>query len=804
MKQLSLQKLISANKNFLRQNAQRGVACPIKNVIGTDYFSKRQVFFTRKDRERHNHIVGSTGSGKSKLLELFIRSDMKDRKAGLLLIDPHGSTYNDTLKYISHHHPRLAKRIILFNPAGENEKILGFNPAPHSENFHYTLQMLVGAFLKAWRQDDPLATPRISRWLINIFYPLLINRLTLLESAAMISFRNDRRNAILAKVNNPVILEDWRLFDRTPDSRKMELIEGAGNRLRAFLDCPILRQILSQREKVLDIPKAMEEGKIVLVNLSSGGKLSQDNAQLLGIMLINEIYRAGKLRNYNDPKLKPFYVYIDEFAQFVSKDIALGLDEFRKYKTFLTLAHQHLTQLKNEDPYLYASVMTNCKNKIIFGGLSAEDARTMVEETMPGYLNLKVVKDEIYTSKERHIIEWIDVVSKSQSSTQTESSSQTKGLTHSQNQSTGHSDTVGATSTIQKGTALSQGGSEAKGESKTLGTNESFGTNQSWTEGSQRGRSRSKTDGESFNSYESDSHSKSVSDSSNKSSGRNSQTGASRSTKGYISSKQDGEGQHSSFGESHAESRQSGYSTGSGQGEQHSTTEGENESESQSFTKGQNHSHGSNENRGSSLQLSQSWQKTLNDSHSHAEQKSHTESRSFSEGLSKQESQTSGQTKGNTQGESITKQRVLTPQEYQELSSRSFFSLEDIKFMAMAAIKNQDTGQAFVKIGNNAPIRTVIDFVKGVAYARPYKIKEFKERVFAANDFYSTPAEVRQAYEARHRRVFGENRDPLNFDEPHLDLEEKEEVKQIAESQEAEQENIFNGADGETEWKPKQ
>lgn len=478
---------------------------PGEAFMGKDNSESQRVCLTKKDRENHTHIIGSTGTGKSKFMELLIRNDIKNNKAGFCLIDPHGSLYDEVVNYAIKHYPRLAGRFILFNPAGETEQIIGFNPAPHSEHFAYTLYMLVKACLKAWGQDDSKDTPRISRWLVNIFYPILINKLTLLETTAMMDFhKSGYRKTLLIKVNNPNILGDWESFDKSSHSKKLDLMEGASNRLRAFLDDPLIRNIIGQREKVLDFHKIMNEGKILLVNLSSGGKLNPENAQLLGTMLINEIFRASKLRNPNNPKLKSFYLYIDEFAQFVTKDIARGLEECRKFKLFFILAHQHLFQLKKEDEYLYASVITNCKNKVVFGGLSQEDAKIMVNEVATGYLNLKKIKDEIYTTKERKIIEMVDIVSNSESASKTESHSQAKGKTYSLGKTKGSSDTTTHGQAHQLGQAQAHGGGESSSRGESMGRGESQGGNYSETHGLTQGETKTVTDGETENSFSSD------------------------------------------------------------------------------------------------------------------------------------------------------------------------------------------------------------------------------------------------------------------------------------------------------------
>jgi len=148
----------------------------IQNILGTTPTGER-VFLTEKDREAHLHCLGSTGTGKSYLLERLIRQDVLEENAGCMVLDPHGELYHNLLLYVSHHHPFLADRLILFNPAGEDDHLLGFNPIPQTENFHYALVMLIQGCLKAWGQDSTKDTPRIRRWMFNILYPIVVNNL---------------------------------------------------------------------------------------------------------------------------------------------------------------------------------------------------------------------------------------------------------------------------------------------------------------------------------------------------------------------------------------------------------------------------------------------------------------------------------------------------------------------------------------------------------------------------------------------------------------------------------------------------
>ena len=803
--------VIPKQKTLLHQYTQDNHT---ETEIG-ESFQKKRVAFSQKDRENHTHILGSTGTGKSKFMEYLIRQDILDPKAGFCLIDPHGSLYDEIVLYVSHRYPRLAERIVLFHPAGETDQTIGFNPIPSDIEFiDYTLDTLISACLKAWGQDNTDRTPRISKWLENIFYPLIINQLTLVESVPMINIHaNTGRQTLLQQVSSDVILDDWQMFESSTQTQRQNLIEGAANRLRKFLRNDIIRQVIGQQHHTLDFAEAMQNGKIVLINLSGGNKISHENSQLLGIMIVNEIFRVAKLRNPRDPDLKPFRLYIDEFAQFVTRDIARALEEARKYKLFLTLAHQHLAQLRSEDEYLYASVMTNCKNKVVFGGLSKEDAEIMTDEISTGFVDLKVVKDERYTTKVRHSEETRQVRGKSHSTTagnsrtdtvgHSEASGQTKGTSSSQGRSQAHTDGTSNT----HGTSASQTNSSTTGSShgtsQTAGRShsESHGTQHSQSQGTSHTDQQSNSTGqnttETQGCSDSDTWSQSQghSESKNKSQGFSSGKGGSES----YSYHKEGVG-HSPDSLSFQKNQQQGRNTSTGQtegsntslsqggthshnessshGTSNATTEGTSDGFNHSQSEGRNASQteGSSQSQGtqSSQQSSESQGNSTGTTNTHGSSQSKTygtqtstsEQQSSSQTQTDSNSHSTGENSSETVGTTESTVPFLRPEEYQELSSQTFWSQSELHYLEMAAIKNQGIGEAFIKIGSEPPIRTQIDHVASMHYSprfSPGKIAAFQQRVFAAHpQSYLPVLEARHITAERQITLFGE---ALKFDE---------------------------------------
>ncbi len=793
-------------------------------TLGSDH-NGRRVSLTEKERMAHTHVIGNTGKGKSKVLQLLMRYDIQNPGCGLCLVDPHGSLYDEVMHDVAQSSPRLAKRVVLFDPARMTDDMLGFNPIPPDAktNADFVRSMLVGACLKAWGQDNPDQTPRISRWLGNWFQILIDNRLTLVDLLPLMSTTNRfqrQRRKLVAGVRDPAVVEDCEMFEQSNQLQRQNLIEGPANRMGKFLRSIPIRNALGQQAQVLDLASIMDEGKILLVNLNGGNTISADNTRLLGTMLVNELFRVAKLRDPHDPRLKPFFLYIDEFANFVTRDVARALEECRKFRMFLILAHQHLAQLREEDEYLYASVMTNCENRIVFGGLSREDAELMADEVMTGFVDLKTVKDEVYTTKVRHAEETrttrgrttssnagqsrSEAESRSTGTSEGRSSSDSHGQTAttsrstSQTQTVGHSDgttqtdgrtvtdgqTVGEThgrSTTRGrslGESTTQGHADNQSGTRTTGRSHSLHHGRSGSTSRQEGWSASESSGESTSSGHSDSNSEGRQSSNdpyalassynaNEQHGRSENVGANESqTEGRSGSETKSTGWNG--GRSQGESTSDGTTTGSSvswsEARQRSATASESESDSKSHSQShstartrsmaRNHTDSVSSSTGSSVGSSQG--------RSHTQTQGRTTSRSTSEGRSSTRSQSTSESHGQTE----TVVPFLRPVEYRELSSRTFYSLPELTYAVVAAIKNQGVAQALVRTKTGRPQWIRIQRVTSTPYipsVTPKRLAAFVKRVVAAHpELYLPSDEARRRLHERHINLFGE---PLLVDD---------------------------------------
>lgn len=348
-----------------------------KLYLGENFDTGNVVYISDEQRSTHMQVIGSTGTGKSKFLENLIREDIKAGN-GLCLIDPHGYLYNDILKWLDGiDFP--PEKIILFDPA-EDKYTTGFDPLrPTAKDLSYQVDAMVRACAKVWGGEDTDKTPLLKRCLRITFHALAEANLTLLEGQYLTSpTRKATREFIAAGIKDPIIKEQWDYFnsDKLTINRFYEEFGSTINRMMEFLAAERIRTIIGQKDRTLDFEKIMNEGYVLLVNLSSGKSVSADNARLLGTLLVNDLFLTATER---PPKSRPFYLYIDECALFINEDIGRILDEGRKFGLHLILAHQHLAQLKKAGEEIYHSVMTDAKTKVVFGGLSPEDAKILAE-----------------------------------------------------------------------------------------------------------------------------------------------------------------------------------------------------------------------------------------------------------------------------------------------------------------------------------------------------------------------------------------------------------------------------------------
>jgi hypothetical protein len=371
-------------------------------------------------RSFHHHVIGSSGSGKSKFLEVLMRDDALSGQ-GFCLIDPHGTLYSDVVKFCAYRN--LTREIVLFN-LSDPKHIVGFNFFSRNREGDTAVQVdsRLLATLHAWGVENADQTPTLERILRLIYTSLLEADLTLPQIAVLLDFsEKEVRDKVISKIENDLIRREWRELSDLQKARDFrEETLSAKNRLFRLLTSKALMRFLGVKGQSVDLLEAMNSQKIILVNLARSEHLSAENARIFGALLVNQFFEAATQRRKigfgGDPK--PFYLYLDEFQNFVSIDLCNMLDEVRKFGLFLTLSHQRFGQL-GED--IEDAVLTNCRIKTVFGGLRTEDARRMAEELFIGKLDPMKIKAAIYQTKHWYKYVREKVYSKSYSRSESDS-----------------------------------------------------------------------------------------------------------------------------------------------------------------------------------------------------------------------------------------------------------------------------------------------------------------------------------------------------------------------------------------------
>ena len=360
----------------------------------TDSRNRRIPFGIRAiDRSRHMYVIGKTGMGKSTLLENLAIQDIQNGE-GICFIDPHGGTAETLLEFVPEHR---IDDVIYFAPF-DTEYPVGFNVMEDVgyDKRHLVVAGLMSSFQRIW----------VDAWSARMEYILQNTLLALLEypdttliDVNRMLINKEFRDKVVEYVSDPIVKRFWvEEFAGYTDRYTQEATPAIQNKIGQFSSNPLVRNIIAQPKSSFDIREAMDTNKILIVNLSKG-RMGEQNADLLGSMIVTKIYLSAMSRAEETPqtlaKLPPFYLYVDEFQSVVNDSFANILSEARKYKLSLTIAHQYIEQVEE---HIRAAVFGNAGTIITFrvGPFDAETLKTVFEPTFYAEDLVNLGKFQIY------------------------------------------------------------------------------------------------------------------------------------------------------------------------------------------------------------------------------------------------------------------------------------------------------------------------------------------------------------------------------------------------------------------------
>ena len=381
---LPSQKDISTSQ-VIRQSSKQvdGPAAPMNEglLLGYNEYRglKKPIRLSTNDRRRHVYFIGQTGTGKSGLLENLAYQDMLGGR-GFAFIDPHGDSVEKILGMV----PRERIEDVVYFSPGDLERPIGLNlfefETEDQKDFlvQECIQML-------YRLYDPghtgIVGPRFEHWFRNAALTIMADP----DGATFIDIPqvfNDQAFADykLQFVKDQTVLDFWnKEMAQTTESSKSDVLGWFASKFGAFLSNEMMRNILGQTKSGFDIKKIMNEGKILLVNLSKG-KTGELNSMLLGMIFIMKFQVAAMSRaSMPENERKDFCLYVDEFQNFATDSFESILSEARKYRLNIIIANQFMTQLTDK---IREALIGNV-GTMIAGRVGVTDAELLVKKFAP-------------------------------------------------------------------------------------------------------------------------------------------------------------------------------------------------------------------------------------------------------------------------------------------------------------------------------------------------------------------------------------------------------------------------------------
>ena len=345
--------------------------------LGTDY-AGRPFALQNEARRRHLYIIGQTGTGKSTLLLNMIMQDMASGR-GCALLDPHGDLAEAALGFLP---TKRGDHLVYLNPADLSRPI-GFNLLGQVPEDLRPLVAdgVVSAFRHVWPE---FWGPRLEHIFAHSVRTLMdVPNATLLHLPRLLQ-DEVYRQSVLPHIKDPVNAAFWNYeFNSYPARFREEAIAPVLNKIGRVLMTPAIRNIIAQPKSTIDLRFMMDEGRVLIANLSKG-KLGEGPAHLLGALLVTALAQAALSRS--DTTERPdFHLYADEFQSFATSGFSLILSEARKYGLTLTLAHQYIEQLPEG---LREAVFGNAGSMIAFrvGGRDAAAVARQLDLPKPEML----------------------------------------------------------------------------------------------------------------------------------------------------------------------------------------------------------------------------------------------------------------------------------------------------------------------------------------------------------------------------------------------------------------------------------
>ena len=368
---------------------------------------EREIRVLPDDRMRHFYIIWKSWTWKSTIITTMVRQDLANWE-WVCIIDPHGDLVEDALEYVPRHR---ADDIIVFNPWDlERPMWLNLFEAEWDDKKEFVSQEALWIMIKLYWEE--IFWPRLQTYFRNGVLTLMAddeNWATIIDIMRLFTDEPYQKMKV-AKLKNPEVRSFWeKEMANTGEREKMEIIPYFAAKFSPFKTNSQIRNIIWQPKSWFDFRDVMDNQKILLVNLSKW-KLWDLNAKLLWMIMVSKIQMAAMSRADIEWKdRKDFYLYVDEFQNFVTESFESILSEARKYRLWLIIAHQYISQITKmnwkEDHAIKDAVFWNVWSMMNFK-IWAEDGEIMEKEFAPVFTAQDLVNIANYNAYIKLNIKW--------------------------------------------------------------------------------------------------------------------------------------------------------------------------------------------------------------------------------------------------------------------------------------------------------------------------------------------------------------------------------------------------------------
>ncbi len=374
-------------------------------LLGYNVFRGRKtdVAIKRPDRQRHMYIIGKSGSGKTVFIQEMALQDIL-KGEGVAVLDPHG----DMIEWLLGHIPKnRIDDVVMFDPS-DLERPVGLNMLEVKDpaQMDMAAQEMIAIFYKLFPPE--MIGPMFEHHMRNVMLTLMSDPSdvgTIAEIPRMFS-DNDFQKAWVAKVTNPVVRSYWENeVAKTSDFHKSEMLGYLISKVGRFVEDTMMRNIIGQRKSGFDLREIMDKRKILLVNLAKG-KTGEVNSSLLGMIIVSKLQMAALARaDMPEDQRQDFYLYIDEFQNFITDSISTILSEARKYRLNLIVGHQYMGQLVKDNKTEIRDAILGNVGSIFVSRIGPEDSETLEKIFTPTFSGYDLINSDKFTWYSKIIVD---------------------------------------------------------------------------------------------------------------------------------------------------------------------------------------------------------------------------------------------------------------------------------------------------------------------------------------------------------------------------------------------------------------